>query len=82
MGTRSDPHPDAGLKGRSTPALEAAGNSGAGRPRRRSVTASVIKSQGESPRLRQVSITLASTATVREPCAVRLPWLMRRAITQ
>jgi len=70
---RSDPHPNARPEGVSTPAQAATGNNGAGRPRRRSATTSAMKSQGESPRLRQVSTTLASTATVREPCAVRVP---------
>ena len=41
-----------------------------------------MKIHEEAERFRQVSITLASNANARVPASLRVPMLMRRAITQ
>ena len=55
---------------------------GAGFPFRRSAITCAKYGQGSILRLRQVSITLASNPNALVPCSVRVPWLIRRAITQ
>jgi len=49
------------------------GRAGALWPLRRRLIVSARYGQGETPRLRQVSITLIVNSKAREPCAVRVP---------